>query len=384
MSDRQDPAKCGDQTNFNLYRQNFENDGRYQSIEAEGIFDENAFGRALHDPRSVILESRSDNAIRRTPLLTPLELLDWYNLDYHQRYAGTDVPLVYYGHVSALYEQHAGPYTQAMQSGLRRLADQRGVIVVEHTDHEAPIINRQLGALASDLAITLTPVEGPEGEITPHYHYASFARPQEQTTSSQSLSLYDAYAAGIRENVFSENDAVVAPSLSLADIEQLWSFYKPVFDGLSHDDPVQAGFDEHDFKALMQSPKCIKFLYKEQQDIINLCLFIDIRNCSWMNQFYYKQHFSEQYDAGLVYCSPGIIANPHRARGSTSMHTIGMMGRVIRRAGIEPVITFACDTESNKKVPRISQMAFQRVGIDTDFARPVGHQLFRMLRVSVS
>ncbi|GEM_PF-5473424 len=369
---------------FRFYRDSYENAGRQQSIEAEGLFDIGDFRNVLDDTATATLTVNSQGVDRTVPLLTPAKNYDsWLNLNYYRQHAGDTVPLTYYSHLSALYQQHPSTYLGTLRPNLQKLADQHGVLLLDHTDHEAPRINAELTTIAQKLGVTFTDLSAPDGSNAKHFHYASLAQPIAKDDGTiEPKSMYEAFDQGRASGVLTDDSVSVSSSLSPEDTQQIWDFYEPVFNELSTDDPIYAGFTAAEFNSLMQSPECIKFVYRAGAAVVNLCLLTDIKDCSWMNQFYYKQQFPTEYEQGLIYCSPGVIANPNIAHRASSLQTMGMVGRVIKLAGIEPVLTFACDNISNIQVPRLSEHSLERVGIKTNLSEPVGHQLFRMLKVS--
>jgi len=266
---------------------------------------------------------------------------------------------------------------------LQSLADQKGVLLLDHTDHEAPRIDKELASIARELGLTFTDVVGRGGVDAKHFHYASLAQPIAKNDGTiEPKSMYEAFDQGRANGALTDDSISVSSSLSPADSQQIWDFYEPVFDQLSSDDPVYAGLNRDEFNTLIQSPDCIKFVYRAGAAIVNLSLIADIKTCSWMNQFYYQQRYPVEYERGQIYCSPGVIANPNIPHQVSSLQTLGMVGKVIKLAGIEPVLTFACDHISNVQLPRLSELALRRAGIKTDFSKPIGHQLFRMLKVS--
>jgi hypothetical protein len=371
------------ENDFLFYRNCFENTGRQQGIEAEGIFDRADFAAVYNDPRTVRLSVAADGASRTVPLLTPLpNCASWFNLDFYTTYAGNR-PLVYYNHLSPPYRRDPGAYVDALGPALRRLAGENGVLVFDHTNHEAATVSRELSAIAAGLSISYTDIEGPDGVVTPHYHYESVAKQPGQANGQPDgpVSLYDTYDKNRLLGVIPDDSVTVSPTLTPGDIEQAWSFYGPAFDELTASDPVKAGFTEDEFAQLMLSPDCIKFVNRVGQAIVNFCLMSDVRKCPWMNQFYYQQKYPAQYEQGRILCSLGVVANPQLGRAATTLRTVNMMGKIIKLSGTEPVVTFACDTASNKNVPRLAQHSFTSAGVEIDFSRPVGQQLFRMLSI---
>ena len=369
---------------FLFYRDSYENAGRQQSIEAEGLFDIGDFRNVLNDAATSALTVNCQGTERTVPLLTPAENYDsWLNLSYYRQHAGGTVPLTYFSHLSPLYQRYPSEYLETLRPNLQSIADQKGVLLLDHTDHEAPRINKELASIARELGLTFTDVVGQDGVDAKHFHYASLAQPiAKDDGAAGPKSMYEAFDQGRANGALTDGSISVSSSLSPEDSQQIWDFYEPVFNQLSIDDPVYAGLNRDEFDTLTQSPDCIKFVYRAGAAIVNLSLIADIKTCSWMNQFYYKQHYPVEYERGQIYCSPGVIANPNIPHQVSSLQTLGMVGKVIKLAGIEPVLTFACDNISNVQLPRLSELALKRAGIKTDFSKPIGHQLFRMLKVS--
>ncbi|HSX29702.1 MAG TPA: hypothetical protein VLE73_04035 [Candidatus Saccharimonadales bacterium] len=375
----QPAAVSGIEANFAYYRECFENPSRQQGAEAEGLFDSSDFRLAYEDPRTTMLDIPTDDSLRTVPLLAPLRNYGDANLDFYNRYAGSR-PLMYYNHLSTPFQQSPQAYIAALRPALRQLAAQNGVIVFNHTDLEAHTVNAELTAITDASGLRLTDIHGPEGAATKHYHYASIATPIEKTdVPSTPVSLYSAYAQ--LPDVLQDANVTVSATLPIKDIEQVWGFYEQAFAELTANDPVQAGFSEKDFKNLMQDPSFVKFVYREGNTIGNINIQTDVRNLPWMNQYYYRTTFP-QYEQGLVFCSPGVITNPELRSPSMTIRSASMLGKLIVRSGAESIITFACDTESNKQVPGLARIGLKKGGLQTNFSKPVSHQLFRMASIA--
>jgi len=369
--------------NYHLYRDSIETTERTQSIEAEGLFDFNDFKRINEHPETVRLNVVRDGQAHELPLLTPLENYDtWFNVAYYRRLVGAHTPLWYYNHLSPLQRTDRSAYAEALLPALRQLSAVRGILVIDHTDHEALMIENELAALTAKADVTYTDFSMTGGPLARHYHYASEGHPIQPTTVLPRRHLYQAYRYGLGTGEIHDDMVTVAPELSDADIETSWQFYKPAFDKLTADDPVYAGFTESEFIDIMQDPGFAKFVYRQGGAIVNICLLATVKTCNWFNQFYFQQHHPEEYEDDAVYCSPGVVMNPEVVTPASSIRTMKMVGQVLRLSGTEPVITFACDEESNKQVPKLSEYAMRRGGLETNYTSTVGHQLFRMLAVS--
>jgi len=378
-------AESSHEKDFRFYRQCIEDPGVRQSIEAEGVFDLEDFSKIVEDPRTAKLVLDESDGRVTLPLMTPLENRDnWFDLNFYRKHAGENTTFTYYNHIPTLYRNHRQEYLSAIAPNLIALAEVGGVLVMDHTDHDAETVARDIQSISNSLGIVLEDLIDPAVVDSRHFHYASQLKQNEVHPSGETTaSIVEAYKAGKSSGEIPKDTPVTVSSrLDIADTKQIWGFYKPVFDQLSDDDPVYAGFTEEEFFDFMGSPKCTKSVYKIGKTVVNLCLLTDVRVCPWLNQNYYHEQFSKIYGQGLVLCSPGVITNPEVMQGATSLRTMGMLAKAIKLAGIEPVITFACDNISNKQVPRLTQLSTQREGLTCDFSKPVGHQIFRALKVT--
>ena len=368
-------------TSFEAYRSAYDSFASHHSIEAEGLFDQVDFDRAVSDPNTTLYTPESLGIKATLPLLTNADnYRNWLNMRWYKENLGGSAPIDYLSHLSVLYGADPVAYAEALTVRLQHLADQGGSVIFDHTDHASNRVNSDLGAIALAAGVTLQ--EHTAATESRHFHYASsLTSPNEEPQTQRPDSLQKAYGQGLVSGALQASQTEVVRSLKPADTDQIWSFYKPVFDTLSNHDPIHSGFTEQEFTDLMESTDCVKFLYKADDTIVNLFFMIDIKDCSWMNQTYFKNNFAQQYDDGRVYCAPGIIANPNVRHKGSSQQTMGLAARVIKLSGIEPVITFACNVESNQLVPKHTQRFVTDAGLECDYTQPVGHQVFRMMRV---
>jgi hypothetical protein len=381
MSEQQPWDASGTAQDFRFYRDILEHSSRAQSMETEGIFDEAAFALAMADPRTARLTVETDGTPRTVPLLTPLENVgEQWNQGFFSTYAPNKPP-THYSHLPLALRRHPQAYLEALRPGLERVSRTGGVLVMDYTNEEAPTVDVDLGIITRQLPVTFTAVPGPDGNVTPHFHYASPSKLQTKIDPTyKPASLYAAFDS--LPTTLKGTGMRVQPTLTPKDTERIWEFYDPVFGRLSAKDPILAGFNHQELTEIAASPEYIKFINREGTDIANVCLLVDVRQCPWMNQKFYQSRYPEQYDQGLVLLSPGVITNPNLGSAAASLRTMGMVGKVIARAGIEPVLTFACDTESNKQVPKLSHHCLNKAGVQVNLLEPVSQQSFRMLQVT--
>lgn len=372
---------------FVAYRRHMESPTeRVFGMEFEGL-EADQFAAAVRDPRSAILELTSgDNGRLSIPLAVPIEYMPWVNEPYlHRamtRRGGTNPEIYYYNHFPHMFSQQPEAYVSALSPVLYRVADGAGAIATDHLHLNTLTTNQDVIDIAQRLGLKQSDVLGRKKPPARHYQYASpMIFTDSQRVGQTSANLILGYQAAIRNGILDDAAPItVRESLPPADIETVWPYYRDAFDKLDEIDPVKAGFSEDQFIAVMESPAFIKIVHRVGQNIANMCLLADVRSCSWLNQAYYAAEFPEAYENGRVVASPGVIADP-AAGSKLSLGTMGMVRTLVELADIEPVITFVCDDESNKQVPRLSHLALNHSDqLITDFQFPTAYQLFRLFQ----
>lgn len=367
------------QASFAYYRGYIEEGADQHSIEADGIFDIADYDAIVADPGTVQIATADNVSV---PLMTPLgNRSNWFNLTYYQRLLGDDRPFVYYNHLAPVYQADPTAYQQALREPLQKLADRNGVLVFDHSDHAQPRVETQLDEVLAALGISHQTGLEPTAADNLHYHYSSkgtIPGGAEQVGGIEAL--YDA-AKDYHHDSPSGARVFVTPELEAQHVEEAWEFYQQVFAQLSQADPVFAGLTEAEFQTVMTEAPYLKAVYMSGQSVVNFCLLTDVRNCTWMNQKYYQDRYPVDYGNGEVLCCPGIIRNPAATEqpAQSSGQTIGIIGRLARQAAIEPVITFACNSISNRQVPRLCENYLWQggLGLQVQTTQPDGHQVFQ-------
>lgn len=369
---------------FGFYRSCFENDTRAQSIESEGIFDIHDFERIIDDTQTVSLDLPNV----RVPLLVPFEKrTDWFNVDFYKKLAADNTRIIYYSHLTDIFNGDPEAYCGALESSLQSLATEHGMLIFEHSDLEASKIERDLRAILGRLGIDYEDLTAKHNTDARHYHYVSRTGLENPAVGEAGpTDFYSLFEKGLKTGILtSDTPVTVRPSIEADEIERIWEFYDSVNADLSALDPAHAGFGQDELAEVMGAREFVKLINKIGETIVNLCVIVDIRACSWMNQFYYKSNFPGEYETGRVICGVGLLTNPNiKGQLAPSLQTLGMIGKLVCLSQVEQVFTFACNTTSNVHVPALTERSLKRAGLRVDFSKPVGHQLFRALQLSSS
>lgn len=363
------------QSNFEVYRRHIAATANEQGIEALGIYNRDDFERVMYDERTIVTHIQEGEITTPVPLLTPADNLPRVNQALYARYGATNPWVHCHSPMSGIDSENTDRLTLTVTQG--------ATVLIEHASPETTRINAELAGIH-----TATGYSGRELELPDafqHFQYIDrlVLTPQPQATGSNE-DLLSAYQKGLDSGYFTPGSSVSAPAvLSDADVDQVWEFYEPAFDELSDVDPILAGSDKEELRMLMQSPEFIKAVYRREGRIVNISIYADVRDCEWMNQAYYRQHFPNEYDAGLAICSAGVVTDRSVTTGIYVLQTLKMIAELSKVAGVEPVLSFACDHISNNtnRIPYLAHTAVNRVpGASIDFRNPQALQHFRAVQ----
>ncbi len=369
-------------SSYTSYREQFAGLAE-QGMETEGIWDEAAFQAVVGDARTVSL-ALDDGAV--LPLLTPMINLPYTNIDYYRREAdklagsSTTGDIWYYTHLPNLWDRQRAMLERLLIPAVGRVAMEGGVIAYDTPTGRIELTDRQVISLLGQIGETSL-VALPDMPV--HFQYASRlelagVRQQHNQLPLDFPGLYAAAKAAGSPTV--DGTVEVVGTMDDVDITHIWGYYQRAHDVLTSGDVVYAGFSESELRQVLSDPSITKFAYRVDGQVSNLSIVASITNCPWLNAEYFAAHYPEQFPDRII-CGIGAISDPDAPKGLTppTLHTAGVLGKLIADAGADAILMFVCDDQSNRYIPRISESAMRRAKLTVDFSRPMGQQLFRAI-----
>lgn len=148
-----------------------------------------------------------------------------------------------------------------------------------------------------------------------------------------------------------------------AEIERLWEIYRSRFEDVEVNSVTEAAFDETSFKEILKDPSVVKAVHVQNSKIVNLMLFMtDISHASWLNQDYFKAHFSEAYKSKNLLLFLGVVSDPQATGTIHSLSPIKLLMKVGQKRSSDAVITFECNEVSAHYLPKLVTFAINRSG----------------------
>ena len=353
-------------------------------IEANGIWDEQAFGAVLEDARTATIAV--EGAV--VPLLTPADNLPWVNRGWYDTLTDeSSKPRVYhYSHLARLMDAMPAEYEAALAPALRAVAAEGGIVAYEVSEARAgrtdadfrALVGRIGGIACQDLgaAVAVQPV---------HYHYEGLPRSLQEIDVSdpRPLNFYGLYEAARADGSLPADHPIsVEATLSTGDIARVWEYYEPAHRELNTDDPVNAGFTKEELEDVLTTPEFVKLVHRVDGRIVHLSLVADARACPWLNQRRFHELYPAAYDGGRIICGIGAITDPAAPPSvAPTVRAFAMIARLVARSGHRDVVLpYATDNHSNVYMPTLTQRAM-RSYLDVDMLHPIARRVFRAVRL---
>lgn len=328
------------------------------SMEYQGL-SECCFLGALHDPFTIHADGM--------PAITMLEHHPWVN----QELLGRICNGAYYlSDIRDLAQPQTFEY--ALDNGIRRCRDnQRGLFFegcAERVANMEDLVTARARALGFTAINRLT-----DPSLYMRTQFASIIRNLQSAHTPDAAWTFETLE---HSNPHDGQDG--AHSYLRVDevfIEKLWSFYEPRFEEICTDDPITARLTAEEFTEIMDDPRFLKIVQVKKGEPVALGLLADIRTCDWMNQHFFRFHFPDKYDKGLVWYSLGILTKD-KADISSVKALFGPMRQLVTTHHVEPIFSFVCNSTSNKTVPKLVNRYLNTEPLTTALQTPVCTQRY--------
>ncbi len=325
------------------------------------------YQRVLEAPETTKVGVTTLNGEVRVPLLTSIDIFPWYNLDMIKgsQPEGTEI-------------RYIPPVPQAVGLVDKAKIDttimdelDRGTALLIDCDRNDPASRIEpliKIAQEADARLIIENLGGGDQERYLNQYVATVDFGGGETSFRAGGSLYTYYEKMVQDGELPK-DVDNGPSFILKldnDVERdkLWQIYKKRFDKLGEEHPVNAGYGEEEFKAILQDPDVVKVVNRVDGDISTLCLFLtDITQCPWLNQQYYKEHYKEAIDSGNFLIFLGIVTDEKMQGNAYATDVVDLLVHVSDEKHASTVITFECNEISQNITPILVQSAIENSGI---------------------
>lgn len=359
---------------FESYREALGLEAALQGIEAIGVYNRDDYQRVTNDPLTIPI----DTGAELLPYLTPVGNLPRVN---NNLYSDNGVTGPSWFHCRTQLAQGEIDSTAALA-----FAQHQPFVLIEHSASEKQSVDRDLDRLS-----VITGASWRDHQLPDFFrHYQYYDRLVLNTAVNPDGTIDDlraAYEAGLHSGHFDASSSVSATGvLGKSDIDHIWGYYEPAFDELSRQDPILAGSDKEELTDLLENPEFIKAVFRDSAtgQVVNVSVYADVRSCEWMNQAFFEDQYPDEFHNGLAICSAGVLTDKQATTGLYSLQTLKMIAQLCEVAGVEPVLSFACDDISNNtnRIPFLAHTAVNRVrNTEINFVSPKNTEEFRAVQL---
>lgn len=363
-------------------------------IHTSGYLYPQRIGLSDHDSQNIInsddleftVVNQSEVAGNVIPALIPVDKIFWYNDKFLQDTYGVGRDVLYIPPLSA--QDFSLDLKDEVGRMVSRAFDNGAVLVVDAyrdrpDDRIAPIIE----ILGDDNRnIIVENLGGGEQERYLNQYIARVDYEGEGSDYKYSPSTYDVYVdmVGSGELPHNESDG---PSLMDEivgeEADELWNLYKEPFLSLSKEHPVNAGYDEESFKALLRDPSVIKVINRAGGDITTLSMFLtDMDQCPWLDKEYFTRYHNKAFDTDNILIFLGIVTDENKRGHAYASDVVDLLAKVTSNRGSSVLVTFECNEISEQVTPSLVKAAIENSGLAkvSGLDRPVSQLSFFALR----
>ena len=120
--------------------------------------------------------------------------------------------------------------------------------------------------------------------------------------------------------------------------------YKDRFDVLSENHPVNAGYNEIEFKNILRDPSVVKVVNRVDGEVTTVCLFLtDLYQCTWLNRQYFYENYSSTIQKNNLLVFLGIVTDERKQGNAYATDVVDLLVRVADEKSEPTVPTFECN-----------------------------------------
>ena len=332
----------------------------YDQALRVGLFGED-IERALRDPRTISMRTfDNDGKATSTPVLVPIDILEWFNKDLMIRTYGSESEVMVYAHP---------PFGEPdIDSEVKRLLQEQivagKVVLTElYGDDETSPMAAVLKEGESDLEINAF---GGELESSADY-FALKIKINDSPEVKQSANLYDVHKECMEAGIVTydtNNGSSLAKTIVGEEADRIWDIYQKPFEGLGEDDPTLAGFDRDSLMDILQDAEIPKVVHRVDGEITTMMLFLhDFSKVPWFNPNSYARDFSEYYETNNILIFPGIVTDEKRRGNNYASEMIDFVTRLYAYRGSSVLLTFECTEVSATYIPELVAAGIENTGL---------------------
>lgn len=162
-----------------------------------------------------------------------------------------------------------------------------------------------------------------------------------------------------RETITTETE------LTPEEIEEWWGVYDAEFEALNKSNPCRQSFNKKEFEEAMQDESVLKFVCREEGEIVSMCIFgTDLRLFPWISEEYYKDQYPESVENGnFLYFMALLTKEEYRRHNHASEMIQYMLHEWEEHDNDDTVISFDCCTDNNSFLPDMVAGAINATGV---------------------
>lgn len=354
--------------------------------QLEGLSEEE-WAIALADPNSLIFDGVINGKRMLVPVITPIKNVNWYN---GQFFRDNDKKLGEAYHFCAppsLITSLDPDRLANIREGINVLAQQGASIVFDHKsdNEEVPNAVNEL-LIQSSVKANEIMLGDKKGEPSSEIHFEVTSGDSRLGVDNKKVDIQETYARMVAERLVDPSGSIKLmgqEDMTDENLKRLWSIYEVQFGDLTKDDPLRGALTEKEFYEMLLDPKSISITAQERGKIVSLCHMVtDLSLCGWLNADYYAKRYPDKLENKLVWFFPGIVSDAESKGAIYSIKIMMHLVKLVKYAGISPVIEFECTDRSSKYVPWLVLRAINMAKVSDINIKETSRYHYRALKLS--
>lgn len=323
------------------------------------------YERAIFDPRTKIVNLLLNDETITCPILTPINNIPWYNADLIAESLPSNADIFYAPPIPNINSEKE---LIEVTTFLRDTLEDGGIVFFDSDrNNPLPRIEALFNSIQKfDHNLVIENIGGGEQERYLNQYIAKVSFERQDYPEIQ-MPLHEVYQKMVNEGKLpSEMSEGTSFVLHFEDNEsdKIWSMYKKRFDELSKEHPVNAGFDEVEFKKILQDTEVVKVVNRVNGEVSTLCIFLtDLKQCPWLNESYFIKNYSDEIDSGNFLIFLGIVTDENMQGNSYATDVVDLLTRVSWERNASTIITFECNEISQNITPILVKSAIENSGL---------------------
>lgn len=331
--------------------------------QVQGLLEDDVV-RALDDPRTIVAELGGPRGHALVPLLTPIDLVEWYSPEFRRVRFGSaldaGVPM---WHLSTFPAADDDDYREAVRDALARLRAEHPGGVVVFADH-AERDDDPSGGRLTELLTAAGAVEADlwDGGPAREHYFAGEARLGPGGRLLHDIDLRTSVAGSTRDEAF---------------LDEVWSIYERPFLELAQKTPLRTYLTRDELREAIAAEGVIQVLHRVDDRLVSwLMMTTDIGSFPWMvaEAFYAT---APGLPPERFHVFPGLVTDERFRGHHFTDRLVTEVAYALEQRGDAHVILFETLDENVGFLPELIEAGVAATGYGRLAFEPVGVQVHR-------